>query len=154
MNGIAVLSLLVFFTCFFGLAAYDMMASSGMYYYTPPYFFRIGDWLGALVSFSFVFIFSLLFFGLGAPAAMAVEGLKFGTLIASGHITLFGLLFIFPQLLAMISATTLGEGIMKDWEGKSTVFNYWSDGLRYFFMGIGLLAALVVLQSAYPAFFA
>ena len=154
MNGIAVLSLLVFIASFLGITAYDALASSDKFYYTPPYFFRIGDWIAIIVSFSFVFIFSLLFFGLGAPAAMAVEGLKYGTLFSSGHVTVVGLLYIFPQMLAMISATTLGEGIMKDWEGKSTVFNYWSDGLRFFFMGIALLAALAVLQSAYPAVFA
>ena len=145
MNGIALLAFIVLFLSFFGVLAYNQVAGSVALSYAPPYYFVKDDWAGYANSFCFVLVFSLLFFGLGAPAAMAVEGLKYGVLFSTSVITMFDLAFIVPELFAMLAACTLGEGVMNDWSGKSTIYANWSGGMRYILIGIVVLAALVLV---------
>lgn len=147
MNGVSLISLVVLMACFLGVLVYNA-GQSGVdrYYFSPPYYYKLGDGFAMAVAFSFVLTFSLLFFGLAAPAAMAVEGLKFGSFFSAGLIPAYDLILIIPQVLAMLAATTIGEGVMADWSGKSTIFDYWAEGMKYAVGGLIFLGAYVFIR--------
>lgn len=143
MNGISLLAFAVLIASFFGVIAYNAIPGNAAVSYSPPYYFAKSDWVGYANSFAFVLVFSLLFFGLGAPAAMAIEGLKYGVLFSAGVLPVSDLSFLIPEILAMLAACTLGEGVINDWSGKGIIFNYWSEGMRYLAFGLASLAILV-----------
>ena len=147
MNGVSVLALIVFIVCFLGVLGNNAAAGADKYFFTPPYYYRLGDWLSQVVAFAFVLTFSLVFFGLGSPAAMAVEGLKFGSLFSAGLLKSFDLFFILPGVLAMLAASELGEGVMDDWSGKSTIFNRCESGAKLALGGAACLAAVMLLRG-------
>jgi hypothetical protein len=143
MNATSLVAFAVLLVAFFGVLAYNAYSGQSVTY-APPYYFSIGDWLSYVNAFCFVFIFSMLFFGLGAPAAMAIEGVKYGVLYSV--VPIYDMLFMVPEILAMLAASRLGEGVMADWSGEGNVYGYWREGFEYIAAGIVLLALLIILR--------
>ncbi|MFH0713668.1 MAG: hypothetical protein V1722_03905, partial [Candidatus Micrarchaeota archaeon] len=112
-----------------------------------------GELFSEINAFFFVLIVSLLLFGLGGVVAMPLEGLKYGSMLFamfSGQVSnfhVFDLLFIIPQLLACVAATTLSSGLISDYRGKGNVFSYWNRAVKYFILGIVLLVVLLVVRQ-------
>lgn len=127
---------------------------------SPPYAFDVyeggqgfalkqGGVLGILNSYFFVFIFSLLFFGFSAFIAMGIEGAKYASMISTGSMPGYDLLFAVPQIFALIAATELGQGVMNDFEGKESIFENdgWKTAFVYFAAGIALAVVLVAARD-------
>ena len=146
MNGISLLSLLVLLLTLGGLLAYNAVSSEKSYF-APPYFFSKGDDWSFISAFAFVFVFSTLFFGLSAPVAMAVEGLKFGSLLSAGQMPAYDLVFLVPEIFAMLAATGLGEAVMSDYSGKKSIYESWSANFSYLAVGVALLVAFILLRQ-------
>ncbi len=119
---------------------------------TPPYAFSPGETIGEFNAFFFVFIASLLLFGIGGIAAMLLEGAKYGyfaSKLMTGAPTLFtffDLLFIIPLVLSCIAATTLAAGLILDYRGKGSMWSYWSNAAKFFGFGLALLVILVIAR--------
>ncbi len=114
--------------------------------FKPPYYFAENDVKSEFNAFFFVFLFSLLFFGLSAPVALAIEGLKYGTLISTASPTAFEFAFAIPGVLASYSAVLLGQAIMNDLGSEKSVFDAWSAALKYFAAGLALTALLATAR--------
>lgn len=115
--------------------------------FRPPYSFDApGSLQSELDAFFFTFLFSLLFFGVSAPVALALEGAKFGTLLVTGS-PAFNFAFIAPQLFAAYAAILLGQGALKDFDGKENVFASWGGALKYFGAGLALTLALILVRG-------
>ena len=110
----------------------------------PPYYFEPGKPLSYVVATLFVFGFSLLLFGFSAPLAMALEGAKYASLLSSGTLQYYDLLFLVPEAAAMYSAVLLGKGVLNDLEGKENVFAQWDLAKKYFAFA---LAATLILAG-------
>ena len=147
MNGIALLSLLVLLLSLGGIFVYNSIPGGDKFFYAPPYFFKRGDMLGFVSAFAFVLVFSLLFFGLATPVAMLVEGLKFGSLLSAGQMPAYDLVFLVPEIFAMLAATGLGEAVMLDYSEKKTIYETWSANASYLTVGALLLAVFIVLRQ-------
>ncbi|MFA5247603.1 MAG: hypothetical protein WC408_06985 [Candidatus Micrarchaeia archaeon] len=145
MNAMSIVAFGALLFAFFGVLAYNSLSGMEKVTYEPPYYFVKGDSIAYVNAFCFVFLFSMLFFGMGAPAAMAIEGAKYAILFSI--LPLYDLLFVIPELLAMLAASKLGEGVMADWSGEGNIYGYWNEGVRLLLMGI---AALVILIVAKP----
>ena len=87
----------------------------------PPYWFRPGDLWGEFNSFAFVAFASLLFFGAGGVVALAVEGLKWGSLFSSAVLVPVNYLFIVPELLACMAMVWLGKAVLDDLENHASL---------------------------------
>jgi hypothetical protein len=145
MNTPLVLGILVFIAAFG--AVYAVNSGSTQFAFTPPYYYvNGGDLASVLNSMLFVFLFSLLFFGLGAPLALGIEGLKYSSLYLAQAIPFYDLFYILPQFIAAYAATILGTGALADFQGNASVFDYWKDGVKYFLVALGLTAILLVLR--------
>ena len=145
MNALSLLAFGVLLVSFFGVLAFNSVPSMVKVTYAPPYFFIMDDALSYLNAYFLVLIFSLLLFGLGAPIAMAIEGTKYAVLLSV--LPAYDLVFILPELCAMLAATKLGEGVMADWSGQGNIYGYWSEGIRLALIGFVLL---VILMFARP----
>ena len=163
MNIWSVFGLISFMACFAvvfllnsGAAAVSMVSTNSTANVTysiapiqPPYRFVAGDTASQLNAYFFVFIFSLLFFGFSAFLAMGVEGLKYASFFSSGNMAAYDLLFVAPQILAMIAAAELGEGIMNDFEARESIFENenWKKALFYLAFGFVLTVVLAAARS-------
>jgi len=141
MNAVSLLAFGVLIVSFFGVFAYNSMPGTDKVTYAPPYYFIKDDALSYLNAYFFVLIFSLLLFGMGAPVAMAIEGTKYAVLVSI--LPVYDLVFILPELCAMLAAAKLGEGVMADWSGEGNIYNYWSEGIKLALIGFGLLLLLM-----------
>ncbi len=158
LNAVSVLALLALFA---GFGAVFVLNSQAVAQQQPPvsvpvpYFFAPGDVVGVVNSFLFVFVFSLLFFGFGAPIALGLEGAKYAHFLSIplGAMKFFDLAFAVPQIFAAMSATVLGQGIIDDYRGVKTVFDYWDDAIRYFALGAAVLFVLLVFRPFVIGFF-
>lgn len=144
MNALSLVAFAVLLVSFFGVYAYNMLPGVDKVTYAPPYYFMKDDALSYANAYFFVLIFSLLLFGMGAPVAMAIEGTKYAVLMTI--LPLYDLVFILPELYAMLAATKLGEGVMADWSGEGNIYNYWSEGIKLALVGIVLLIILMVAR--------
>jgi len=145
MNALSLLAFGVLIISFFGVFAYNTLPGMEKVTYAPPYYFIKDDALSYVNAYFFVLIFSLLLFGMGAPVAMAIEGTKYAVLISI--LPLYDMVFVIPELCAMLAATKLGEGVMADWSGEGNIYNYWSEGIKLALIGVALL---VVFMAARP----
>jgi hypothetical protein len=143
MNATSLIAFAALFLAFVGVFAYQSY-SGQMVNYNPPYFFGIESWMGNVNAFSFVFIFSMLFFGMGAPAAMAMEGAKFASIYPV--VPFYDMLFIVPEVFAMLAAARLGEGVMADWSGEGNIYLHWREGIKFLAIGLAFLALLTFLR--------
>jgi len=141
MNALSILAFGVLLVSFFGVYAYNSIPGTDQVTYAPPYYFIKDDALSYLTAFFFVLIFSLLLFGLGAPIAMAIEGTKYAVIVSVFPV--YDLVFIVPELCAMLAAAKLGEGVMADWSGEGNIYKYWSEGIKLALIGFALLLVLM-----------
>ncbi len=155
MKSLTLIAILLFFLAFSGTYVYNVgQSSSGgkLFEFRPPYAFVPGDVASTFNAFFFVFIVSLLLFGVGGIVSMTLEGLKYGYLFSSSaagiatgfHV--FDLLFVVPQLMACVAATTLGAGLILDYRGKTSLFPYWNYAVRYFAFGLFITIILIGLR--------
>lgn len=145
MNALSILAFGALLVSFFGVFAYNAVPGTDKVTYAPPYYFIKDDALSYLNAYLFVLIFSLLLFGMGAPVAMAIEGTKYAVLLSV--LPIYDLVFVIPELCAMLAATKLGEGVMADWSGEGNIYNYWSEGIKLALIGF---AMLLILMFARP----
>ena len=151
MKSLTLLAIVMFFVAFGAIYFYNVSQTTP-FEFKPIYAFVPGDVLSAFNAFFFVFIVSLLLFGVGGLVAMTLEGLKFGSLLfftLAGNVTgfhFFDLLFVIPEVMACIAATTLGAGLILDYRGKSSLFPYWNYAIRYFIFGLLLTVVLLGLR--------
>jgi hypothetical protein len=54
---------------------------------------------------------------------------------------------IIPQFFAVFAATSLGEGVIKDYEGKGSVYTGWNEAIKFFLIGLGLLILIILIKS-------
>lgn len=155
MKSLTLVAIVLFFAAFIGIYVYNssqVTNNVAPFEFKPLYAFVPGDALSAFNAFFFVFIVSLLLFGIGGMVSMLLEGLKYGYLFSSsvnGIVTgfhFFDLLFIVPQLMACVAATTLGAGLVLDYRGKTSLFPYWNYAIRYFVFGFLLTAVLIFIR--------
>ncbi|MFH1199601.1 MAG: hypothetical protein V1708_00880, partial [Candidatus Micrarchaeota archaeon] len=152
MNLLFVLSVALFAAGFayvaagnFDFAVGEFKAEPGIAIH-PPYYFNPQEISSQFNAFFFVFLFSLLFFGLSAPVALAIEGAKYGTMLSSAAPNAFDFAFAIPQVLAAYSAILLGQGVFNDFGSEKSVFDAWSVALKYFIAGLALTAALAATK--------
>ncbi|MFH1107347.1 MAG: hypothetical protein V1787_05630 [Candidatus Micrarchaeota archaeon] len=116
--------------------------------YPPPYYFDANDAVAAFNSFFFVFLFSLLFFGLTAPIALGIEGAKYGTLLSLPQPSAFDFSYAIPGVLAAYSAILLGQGVLNDFGSEKNVLSTWGTALKYLAAGLLLTGVLVVARAS------
>ncbi len=155
MKSLTLVAVVLFFAAFAGTYVYNVeqaAAEKPIFEFKPLYAYVPGDVLSTFNAFFFVFIVSLLLFGIGGVFSMLLEGLKYGyltSLLMAGSLTsfhLFDLLFIVPELMAFIAATTLGAGLVLDYRGKASLFPYWNYAVRYFAMGLFITIILLAVR--------
>ncbi len=148
MNISAILSIAVLAFVFIGYYAlnYDFSGEGKEApAFTPPYYFKSGEFVSYLNAFFFVFVFSLLFFGYSAPIALGIEGAKHASMLLQPNPVTFDLIFLVPQTLAAYSAIVLGQGVLEDIDGKS-VFERWNRALKFFGIAFGMMIILIVVR--------
>ncbi len=152
LNVFSVLALLAMFAGFGAVFLVNASAhdASQRIIVQAPFATAVGgagfSWQGAANSFLFVFLFSLLFFGFAAPLALGFEGARFGALFAAGHLNFFDLSFLVPEVLAAVSATILGKGIIDDYRGAKSVFESWDEAVKWLLLGLVVLLVLLALR--------
>lgn len=144
-NALSTLTLVAFALAF--LAVWSLAGSSSVAAYAPPYYYQTGDYWSYLNAFFFSVVFSLLFFGAGAPLAMGMEGAKYASLFYTGAMPAFDLLFLIPSLFGSVGAVTLSQGILADFRNQGSVFAYWPRALRYFDSALILLFILLAVRA-------
>ena len=147
MDKLVLLSGALFVACFFSVYAYNVSSPGFEYGFEPPYQFKAGDFASIANSYFFVFVTSLLFFGYAAPLALAVEGLKYGSLYSLNALPAFDLLFFFPQVLACRSAILVGESALEDFANRGSLYSNWRRAFKYFVASLLLLGALLVARG-------
>lgn len=158
MNELSVLCFAVLISAFIGAYLWNSGVTdpNSQAIIKPPYHFNVGSNLYAYSSdtilsfinaFFFTFIFSLLFFGYAAPIAMAIEGMKYGSLISLNLIPYYDALFLVPQLIACVAATLIGQGIIYDYKGEGNIFEYWRRGAMYFTVSLIFLLLLLFTRQ-------
>lgn len=140
MKLIAVFSVVVMVAAFAATYGYNTTQTDAIAL-TPPYAFSPNDVFSELLALAFVFSFSLLFFGYGAPLALGIEGVKFASLYSSGAVPQTYLLLILPQVFLALSATYLGQGLLNDYQGKGIWHEYAKKSVTHFIVGLVLWAA-------------
>lgn len=141
MKLIAVFSVVVLVAAFAGIYGYNTTQPQTLDL-TPPYAFEPNDLVSELMVLAFVFAFSLLFFGFGAPLALGIEGLKFGSLYSSGAIGPSYLLLMIPEVFLALSATYLGQGLLNDYQGKGIWHEYAQKSAIHFIIALVIWAAV------------
>jgi hypothetical protein len=150
MNLSAILSivcLLATFGIIFGMN-YDFTtnkAKADANVFNAPYYFVSGEFISYINAYLFVFVFSLLFFGLSAPIAFIIEGGKYASLLVHNQIVPFDFVFLLPELLVAYSAILLGRGVLDDFEGK-TLFESWNASIKFFGISFGLLVLMFLIR--------
>ncbi|MBI4361084.1 hypothetical protein HY572_04920 [Candidatus Micrarchaeota archaeon] len=116
MKWIALFSVIVFCGVFFAVYGFNLSQPQAIQL-EPPYAFVPNDVQSELLSLTFVFVFSALFFGFSAPLALGIEAAKFASLYSAGSVDATYLAFALPQVIVALSATYLGQGLLKDYQG-------------------------------------
>ncbi|HLD62333.1 MAG TPA: hypothetical protein VI875_00535 [Candidatus Norongarragalinales archaeon] len=149
MNISVFLGIVVFVACFGGVLYLNSSAGEGtkLFFVTPPYNYAVGDALSYVNAFLFVFILSAAFFGIAAPLALGIEGLKYASLLSTGIMPVYDILFAIPQVFAAYSAALLGRGAIEDYQGKGSVFAHWKDSVKFFVVGAVSLVILIAVRS-------
>lgn len=146
MNKLFAFSGALFLVCFLSVYSFNAFNPGEEYRFDAPYSFEVGGLVSIVTSYFFVFITSLLFFGYGAPIALAVEGVKYASLFSLSALPAFDLLFIVPQFLACYSAVRIGEGALEDFANRGSLYSRWRDAFKYFMISLVLLAVLLLLR--------
>ncbi|MEM4255040.1 MAG: hypothetical protein QXR53_01790 [Candidatus Norongarragalinales archaeon] len=142
------LGIVVFVICFGGVLYLNSSNPEGkLFVFTPPYNYVVGDTLSFFNSFLFVFILSAAFFGIAAPIALGMEGLKYASLLSAGLMPVYDVLFVIPSLLSAYSASLLGQGAIEDYQGKGSVFGHWQDAVKWFAVGTAILVILILARG-------
>lgn len=162
MNLISTLSLAVLLITVVGVYYLDATASATakenaspaeLFQYTPPYYFQPNDLVSNLTAFAFAFLFSLLFFGFSGVITGAIEGLKFGSILSSILFTTtntygyIDILFIIPQILAILAASTLGQGVINDYHSRGNMADELKTTAKYLAIGLILTIAFYVIKT-------
>lgn len=136
---------------FFGVLAYN--STFPPIKLDPPYAYTPGEGVSELYAFLFVFVTSFLFFGFSAPIALGVEAVKTAAYVSSQAVPVTHALFLIPAFLASVSATYLGQGLLKDFQGTGLWMDYARKSAHYLvaalllwllvLFGRGLLAPLI-----------
>lgn len=147
MNTVIVFGAFVFIAAFSSVYLYN--STGGSFEFVPLYFYNSGDFLSEANAFFFVFFFSLLFFGISAPLALGMEGLKYASLLTIGGTHPYDSVFILPQLIAAFSATIFGTGILRDYSGKGNLLEEVKKGSTYLAYAFGLMLFLFLLRSVF-----
>ncbi len=154
MNSLSYFSVIVFFACFaavFFINSQAIQNQSNLFSFNPPY--AESGLIGVFNAFFFVFVFSLLFFGFTAPVAMGVQGLVLASQYSAfigglnKNFSYWSFALIIPQFFAVFAATSLGEGVIKDYEGKGSVYTGWNEAIKFFLIGLGLLILIILIKS-------
>lgn len=133
---------MVFAGVFFAVYGFNLSQPEAIHL-EPPYQFTPNDIQSELLSLTFVFVFSALFFGFSAPLALGVEAAKFASLYSAGLVDVTYLAFALPQALVAFSATYLGQGLLKDYQGD----NRWREFAQK--SAMLLILALVVWAAVF-----
>ncbi len=149
MKLIAVFSVVVFVATFAAIYGYNTTQAEPIEL-TPPYAFVPDDVFSELVALTFVFAFSLLFFGFAAPLALGIEGIKFGSLYSTGAVHWTYLLLAIPQVFIALSATYLGQGLLNDYQGKGLWHEYAKKSAISMIIGLVLWAAIYFGRAYLP----
>ncbi len=141
MRLLAAFSVIVMAAVFF--TVYGLNLSQGFALdVQPPYAFSPGDVGGELMALAFVFVFSVLFFGYGAPVALGMEGAKFASLYSAGAVNETYLAFLLPEVLVAVAAVYLGQGLLKDYQGEGLWHGYAKKALVFLILGLLAWAAV------------
>ena len=140
---LTIAALIVAFAATYALEAFAGVKIS----FNPPYYYASGDAFGVVNAFAFAFVFSLLFFGYGAPIAMLIEGIKYGSFLANGSAGAIDAAFALPALLAGLAGVALGQGALREWRGTGSFFEDWGAATRFFAAGAVLLGVLLVIKN-------
>ena len=116
----------------------------------PPYYFKVGRPLSYATAFFFVFVGSILLFGFSAPLVMLLEGAKYGFMYSQGTLSYYDFFYILPEMFAMYAAVLLGQGVLKDFEGKENVFEQWDAAKKYFLFAVAGLLILLAARAFVP----
>jgi hypothetical protein len=108
----------------------------------PPYHYVPGDLLSELNGFVFTFLFSLLFFGLSAPLAIAIEAAKQASQFSVSKSLAVHFLFTLPNILASFAAVSFGAAAFEDIEGKKPLEYSMAEGTRTLLVAIGIFLVL------------
>jgi hypothetical protein len=138
---------IVAFVLVFAGVYYANYAGIASVVFTVPYSYIPGEWLSEVNAFFFVFVLSLLFYGMSAPIALGIEALKYGSLISIGTANPFTIIFFGPQLVACYSAVLLGQGILRDYEEKEVLYRNAKRAAKYFLFALALLVVFILVYS-------
>jgi len=148
INTVAALALFAFTAAFFAVWLTNQAApAEQQFIFLPPYHYEADDYWSYLTAFFFATVFSLLFFGAGAPIAMAIEGAKYASLYSVGVMPAFDLAFAVPTLIAALAAATLGQGVIADYRNKGSLFDYWRTSVLYFNTALLLFFILLAIRA-------
>ncbi len=112
----------------------------------PPYHYVPGDLLSEFTGFIFTFLFSLLFFGLSAPLAIAIEAAKQASFFSANKELTISALFSLPNIMASFAAVSLGAAAFEDIEGKKPLEYALSEGFRTLLVAIALFLVVAGVQ--------
>lgn len=138
---------IISFAAMFGAVYYLNTVQGFELSFTPPYYFKTGDWISLFNAFSFVFVVSLLFFGMGAPIALGAEGLKYASLYSLSGMHWFDFSFILPEFIACFAAISLAQGVLSDYEGRESIKNYFHSSVKNLLLGLALLCFLIIARG-------
>jgi hypothetical protein len=138
---LAVFSIIAMAAVFFAVLGLNISQNAGLNV-QPPYAFSSGDVISELMALSFVFVFSVLFFGYGAPIALGFEAAKFASLYSIGAVNELYLLFMIPEVLVAVSAVYVGQGLLKDYQGEGLWHAYAKKGVIFLILGLLIWAAV------------
>ncbi len=140
------ISLIVFAGVFLALFGYNVFAADKIVI-KPPYYFDSKDAVSQVNALAFVFFFSLLAFGLSSPIALGIEAAKYASLLSTGAIGWYDLLFVLPSIVVALAAAELGQGILEDYDGKGSLFNHSKKAALGVGIAVALLLALVFARG-------
>ncbi|MFH0835677.1 MAG: hypothetical protein V1834_00770 [Candidatus Micrarchaeota archaeon] len=146
MRTLAIFSLVVFAVAFAGVYVHNETTTGPALQIIPPYHYETGELWSLLNAFLFVTIVSALLFGVAAPIALGIEGLKYGSMFSLKTMPVYDLVFIVPQLFACLAATTLAHGTLEDYQGRGSLGDYWREAIKYFLIGLLLLGLLIFIR--------
>ncbi|MBI5229188.1 hypothetical protein HY991_03690 [Candidatus Micrarchaeota archaeon] len=146
MNPTIVIGVIVFIAAFGAVYFYNSSAEN-KFLFIPLYHYEPGDFLSEVNAFLFPFIFSLLFFGISAPLALGMEGLKYASLLSTGGMASYDLAFALPQVIAAFSATVFGTAILNDYSGKGNLLEDLKKGAKYLGYAFALMLLLFFMRS-------
>ncbi|MDP2717939.1 MAG: hypothetical protein Q8P02_04300 [Candidatus Micrarchaeota archaeon] len=141
MRLLAAFSIIIMAAVFFAVLGLNISQGAALDV-KPPYAFSAGDVASELLALAFVFVFSVLFFGYGAPVALGIEGAKFASLYSTGGVSELYLAFMLPEVLVAVSAVYLGQGLLKDYQGEGLWHRYAKNGLVFLILGLLVWAAV------------